>query len=794
MALSQLDDRSQNPGPAINPARILDRIIRFWWVFVITLGIGGLIAFLINRYTTKIYPISASILMKESEDASYSRFLYGTNMLNPERNYSDQFFIMRSYPLIQKVVENLNLHITYYLKGDIKVKEWYLPNFPVKYIPAKGSSLPFGKRFKISFKGENRFALSFAAAGDDFDDPVEYHFNDTLNLYGSRVGFVLKDSVARFTGREYIVEIENPYQVAVRYSSALGLAWSQRGSGVIDMSLQGPTPEKEEAFLSEFIKQYQEYDIVQKTSASLKSMNFLDRQVEMIEDSLRYYETMLAGYPVTENPAAAQEKLSSLASQLDENDVRIQLQEKYYAYLEQYMNTQSDFSQVLLPSSLGVSDPVLSGIIGKLAELQFELRALQGKEEQAGNPLVADSKAKIEIYKRDIAEGIRSAKEIMRINRSMVNERINEMKQRMISKPASDTRLVKLQRNYKFNENLYNFIVQKRSEAALTRASAVSDVSILNNPSTGAAITPVPVQNYTYAIVIGILLPLAFFTLLEFFNNKIQSKEDIEAICSVPVIGTIGHNTVSSNLAIHEKPRSYLAESFRALRSNLNYFIGDKERRVVLVTSSISGEGKSFTSINLATVLAFSGKKTILLGGDLRKKNIAEDFGVSNKTGLSLVLSGQAEPDSVIVQTKVRDLDFIPPGPMPPNPSELFLGNKITELITFLHERYDYVIIDSPPVGLVSDALSLIPIVDHILFVTRQGYTPRNAVAQLQFMVDQGQVQHVSIVLNDIVKIGMGYGYRYGYAYDYGYGYRYGQNRYYGKPPKEYGYGDEAYL
>ena len=152
MALSQLDDRSQNPGPAINPARVLDRIIRFWWVFVITLGIGGLTAFLINRYTTKIYPISASILMKESEDASYSRFLYGTNMLNPERNYSDQFFIMRSYPLIQKVVENLNLHITYYLKGDIKVKEWYLPNFPVKYIPAKGSSLPFGKRFKISFK------------------------------------------------------------------------------------------------------------------------------------------------------------------------------------------------------------------------------------------------------------------------------------------------------------------------------------------------------------------------------------------------------------------------------------------------------------------------------------------------------------------------------------------------------------------------------------------------------------------------------------------------------------------
>ncbi|MFZ9982941.1 MAG: GumC family protein, partial [Cyclobacteriaceae bacterium] len=552
MALSQLDDRSKNPGLAINPARVIDRLIRYWWVFVITIGIGVLTAFIINRYTTKIYPISASILMKESEDASYSRFLYGTSMLNPQRNYSDQFYIMRSYPLIQKVIENLKLHITYYLEGDIKIKEWYFPNFPIEFLPVKGSSLPYGKSFKISFIGKNRFALSLAAAGDDFDDPAEYTFSDTLNLYGSRVGFILKNSVASFTGREYIVHIEDPYEMAVRYSSALGLAWSQRGSGVIDISLSGPTPQKEEAFLYEFIEQYQEYDIVQKTSASLKSMNFLDRQVEMIEDSLKYYETLLAGYPVTENPAAAQEKLSSLASQLDENDVTIQLQEKYYAYLEQYMNTQSDFSQVLLPSSLGVSDPVLSGIIGKLAELQFELRALQGREEQAGNPLVAESKAKIEIYKRDIAEGIRSAKEIMRINRSMVSERIKEMKQRMISKPASDTRLVKLQRNYKFNENLYNFIVQKRSEAALTRASAVSDISILNNPSTGTAITPVPFQNYAYAIVIGILLPLVFFVLIEFLNNKIQSKEDIEAISTVPVIGTIGHNIIPSNLAIHE--------------------------------------------------------------------------------------------------------------------------------------------------------------------------------------------------------------------------------------------------
>lgn len=297
-------------------------------------------------------------------------------------------------------------------------------------------------------------------------------------------------------------------------------------------------------------------------------------------------------------------------------------------------------------------------------------------------------------------------------------------------------------------------------------------------------------RNYSYALAVGLLFPLSIFILMEFFNNKIQSKEDIESISTIPVIGTIGHKTSDTNLAVADKPRSYLAESFRALRSNLNYFTEGKDKKVILVTSSISGEGKTFTSINIASVFAFTGKKVVLVAGDMRKYEIAKDFELSNRKGLSLYLSMQATLEEIIFKTRIENMDFIPPGPTPPNPAELYLSKHIGELFSKLLETYDYVIVDSPPVGLVSDALALIPIVDHVLFVARQNYTPMTAITQLQLMVDQGQVQNVSIVLNDISRVGMGYGYKYGYAYDYGYGYRYGNNRYFGKDKAN---GDNVY-
>ncbi len=785
MAISQLDDRSGGAGPNINPARVLERILRYWYIIVLTLGISIAIAYIVNRYTTRIYPVSASIIIRESDENIGAKFLYTNSLINPYRNYYNEFFIMRSYPLMQQVVEDLKLDVSYYVKGEIKSMERYMPHFPVHIKATKDNVLPYGRSFKYSLISEHEF--TFVGSNDDEDSTdkaMRFRYNDTILVAGRKLIFnKTGDLYRKWIGLTFIITFNDPYVLAQNYSRSLRLNWAEPGSAVVNLYLQGPVPEKEKEFLSKFIEYYQRYDVDKKTTIATKSIEFLDRQVNLISDSLRFYEDKIARLTLNSQNGVERglARMTSLGETLDQQDLQTRLQDRYYTYLEEYMNSGSDFDQVLLPSSLGVTDPVLSGIVSKLVDLQFEMRILKENMANNSNPLVQESNDRIEQYKRDIAEGVRSAREIMKINRNLLRERLKELENGLTTQPEPDKALSNTLRNYKLNEGLYSFLIQKRAEAAISQASTTSDIIIVNNPNAGGPITPIPMKNYTYAFAIGLLLPLTIFILMEFFNNKVQSKEDIEAISTVPVIGTIGHSSVISNLAALEKPKSYLAESFRALRSNLNYFTEGKDKKIILVTSSISGEGKSFTSINLATVIAFTGKRVVLIGGDMRKSEITKDFEVSNRTGLSMYLSNRAEVDSIIHKTKIENLDFITPGPTPPNPAELYLSKSVSQLFAKLLETYDYVIVDTPPVGLVSDALSLIPLVDHVLFVTRQGYTPLTAITQMQYMVDQGKLDHVSILLNDITRMGMGYGYKYGYGYDYGYGYRYGHNRYYGK-------------
>jgi capsular exopolysaccharide synthesis family protein len=695
---------------------------------------------------------------------------------------------MRSYPLLQRVVQDLNFEVSYFTQGDFKKTEIYLPDFPLSITPVAGSRLPYGKSFILELFSENEFSIS-----EEGGSPGRFPFNDTVSVSHADLLVLKRGSLKSLLNRKFIVHFNDPYSLAKQYSARLNLEWATSGSGVVKLSLTGTVPQKEKDFLDRFITFYQRYDIDKKQTIASKSIDFLDRQVGNISDSLRYYEDRIAYQELHQSFNREQnlERLSSLGETLESQEMELRLKDRYFTYLEDYLRNENSIDQVILPSALGITDPIMGGLVSKLVEVQFEVRLLKDQMDNNNNPLVRDVKDRISQYKRDIYEAIRSARDIMKVNRGLYNERVGELQKGMMAESDPEKKLSNVVRNYKMMETLYAFLIQKRAEAAISRASTTSDIIVINHPEAGGPITPLPMTNYLYAIALGLLLPFGIFVLMEFFNTSVQSKEDIEAACTVPVIGTIGHKSTESNFAALEKPRSYLAESFRALRSNLNYFTEGKDKKVILITSSISGEGKSFTSINLSTVIAFSGKKVILIAGDMRKAEISRDFEVSNRRGLSLYLSGQIEKEEMIEKTKVENLDFVPPGPMPPNPAELYLGERIGQLFADLLKTYDYVIVDSPPVGLVSDALSLIPVVDHVLFVTRQGYTPLSAISQLQFMVDQGQVQHVSIVLNDITRIGMGYGYKYGYAYDYGYGYKYGQSRYFGKGKSTYG--DDIY-
>jgi capsular exopolysaccharide synthesis family protein len=582
--------------------------------------------------------------------------------------------------------------------------------------------------------------------------------------------------VSELMEREYIVTFINPTTLAKSYSARLKTSWAEQGSSVVNLDINGPLPQKEIDFLNQFIDRYQQYDVDKKNLVATKSIEFLDKQLATIGDSLTYFDNQIEDFKgehfLTDFETEAERVFEQIAV-LETEKSKLLLYENYYKYLDQYIRTGKEFDQIVPPTAVGISDQLLTGLIGQLTELQFGLR-MQGSQQSERNPLVVEQRNKINQLKKDILEGMKSIKATQKINSDFIDKQIKDLERQISRLPQSERRMVDIKRNYSIRENLFLFLMQKRAEAGISRASTTSDIIIVNPPSqAGGPITPKPVQNYAIALAVGLILPFVFFILAELMNDKVQSKEDIEQETTIPFIGGIGHNMYSeSNLVVINKPKSALAESFRALRSNLNYFTGGQTKKIILITSSVSGEGKTFTTINLATVMASTGKKVLIIGADLRRPRIYDDFKLHNVTGLSSYLSSMALLSEVIQVTNIENLHLISAGPVPPNPSELLLSHKVEEMFTELLNVYDFIILDTPPVGLVSDAFSLMSFAHHTIFMVRQNYTPRMFLKNIQELFERREIKNVSILFNDILKTGPGYGYGYSYGYGYGYGYQ----------------------
>jgi capsular exopolysaccharide synthesis family protein len=329
--------------------------------------------------------------------------------------------------------------------------------------------------------------------------------------------------------------------------------------------------------------------------------------------------------------------------------------------------------------------------------------------------------------------------------------------------------------------------MEKRIEAGIAKASNVSDNRVIDlaRPEMAEIVKPNRNINYAMGFLIGLLIPVALILLFDVLNNSIQDPSHISSKTKVPLLGTIGHNPYESILPVSDKPKSSFAESFRALRTNLDFMLGKADNKVVLVSSTISGEGKSFVASNLAVSLAMLGKRTVLLGLDLRKPKVHNLFDVDNAQGLSTYFIGRDSWNDVVIETSVPNLYVMPAGPIPPNPAELLAGQKLDELINQLKQSYDFIVIDSPPVAVVTDAVLISRLADTTLFVLRHRYTSRNVLDLVEDLSKSKTISNMALLLNDFKKPkGYGYGYSYNYGYSYGYSYGYDNS---------YGYGQGYY-
>lgn len=772
------NEQQQNPqGFTLDFKRVLSRAIRFWYVVVITFIVALIIAFYQNRYTQRIYPVSASIIIREMQETGGAELLYKNSLIDPYRNYLNEPYIIRSYPLIEKVVRDLNFHITFYREGYFMTTEAY-DYMPVTTVWCNPDEVKSGQLI-FTLEDNTHFSLRKFSKEQYVESPAVFLIGDSVNFNGYRlcVKSIPKRSIKPYIGVPFLLDIKNPLSVAGGYVSRLKVDWAEEGSGVINLSLQGSNPQKEIDFLTGLIRSYQLLDLEKKNQSASRTIEFIQKQLVNIKDSLRIVEYQLERFGnssrIKDMSAEAQRFLEK-AEGFETQKAELLIRRNYFRYLQEYLAKDAgNLDQIILPSSVGLSDPVLSLLLQEMVKLQLEIKLYMGGE-RGKNPLITGKVDRIREIKQSVLESVETLKSTDEIKMEFLQRQLKAIEGQLASLPASEKQLISIQRNYSLLENLYVFLMQKLSEASISEAANTSDIIPVNPPMQGGAISPKPMQNYMIAATIGLAIPFIFFVLFELINNKVQSKEDIDKLSSIPFIGGVGHNSSGSNLTVKERPKSGVAESFRAMRSNLNYFTGNKTKQIFMVSSSISGEGKTFTTINLASVFALSGKRTLIVGADMRRPKIFEDFNRDNNVGLSTFLSGISGFDQIIQNTDIDNLFLISGGPVPPNPSELLLTDRFESFIKLAINQFDFVIIDTPPLALVTDAFVISKFVDHTVFVLRQNYSPKAFILSIEEYYQSGKLKNMSILLNDIYKSGLGYGYGQGYAYHYGYSYGYG--------------------
>ncbi|HEY4787549.1 MAG TPA: polysaccharide biosynthesis tyrosine autokinase, partial [Bacteroidales bacterium] len=355
-----------------------------------------------------------------------------------------------------------------------------------------------------------------------------------------------------------------------------------------------------------------------------------------------------------------------------------------------------------------------------------------------------------------------------------IDKRIDDITKTGNKLPEAQRKLIGYERKFKLNDALYTYLLTKRSETQIAKASYLPDNEVLDEASTDEfrMVYPNTHRNYLIALLLGLGVPAAFLLLREYFNTKVQADEDIEKVTDFPILGHVVRNKETSRSVVTDYPMSLTAESIRAIRTNFQFVAKAQEHNTIVLTSSIKGEGKSFTALNIALSLGLNDKKTVLINFDLRRPRLQDYLGVeSEDKGLSAYLSGNADLDEIILSTKFSNLDAIMAGVIPPNPMELIAGQRTKVLFEELKNRYDYILVDTPPIGMVADALLLLNYSDVNIFIVRQNYTLKKVLAQLMQTLKKRGINNMNIVLNDI-RLDHRYGmYNYGYAYNYGYGY-----------------------
>jgi tyrosine-protein kinase Etk/Wzc len=772
-------DRTKKSEPTIfsSNKEFFKQFKAYKFVYLAFLLISLLLAFLTNTYSFDRFESVSKIKPTRNEAGGLlSNDLFrGLQAFSDEKHIEDEINNLLSFSTILSTINQLNFEVAYYHEaGKLLKKTFELFNdTPFLVTFDKSHVQPINTRFFVRHLSDSTYRLTSSEkevnlfnyfdrqiAGKIYSFSIDtiLPYNEPLqhqNLYLTiSLNKDYKVENSRSSDQYYFV-FYNDEMLAKSYLENLSVSRMTPPSSILQVRLQGQNMQKIIHFLNSFLVTYFEENLAKKNQTAANTINFIDSQISEVSDSLFVSGSLLRDFrsrnQVMDLGFQGQMVFNQL-QKVDDEIIKLRNHERYYNFLLDFFRTnENDFSGIVLPSAMNVDDPLITQQIGELISLSSERANIIASKGES-NIFLAEINSKIRVQKQHIAENVRNNLNTMSLTLNELNFRAQRHSAQISNLPRTEINMVNMQRKFDINDELYTFLLQRRSEAAITMASNFPDYEILEpaREITSKKVSPKPMLNFMIALFLGLLFPTVGLVGKNLFNQRIQNTQYIEQFINRSVLGVIFSNKNKTEKVVENYFLHPSSESFRALKSNLLMKMPQKDPKVILITSPQPGDGKSFVSYNLGVSIALAGRKTILLDADLRRPTMHKKFNIENSPGISSILTKNTPINKIIHKTTIENLSFIPAGPVLRMPSKIIEAGILDALIHSLQEEYEYIILDTTPVGMIADALLLFKNATQIIIVARNNHTRKEIFSDVIDKLETNKVLNYDVVFNDL--------------------------------------------
>ncbi len=767
------------PDSSIAPLKyFILKVVSLKYLYVAFIVLCVAIAFLNNYFAQRVYEASASLSPAENKTSTIlgsNQMFSGLESLESLSNIENDMTNLSSFALVYSTVNSMNLEISYFRvhKKVFKQTNELFNTSPFTVSIDKSHKQPIGVNISIVILDESTFRLSakekkvaFYNYVDnqilsennvvDFDTVCKFNETITNKLFSFSVSlnkeFLNLKSPVKY---QYYFRFNHLDYLAKDYLGKLRIEKASPLASIINVRFSERNLDKTITFLNMYLNTFREQNLEKKNKVARSTVKFIDDQISGISDSLVRSESALKNYrsanQVMDLSFQGQQTFEQM-SQIGTERASLQVQERYYNYVINYFKANENGSGLVPPSAMNVSDPIINQLITTLNDLNMQRSSLIEGSNPEKNIFLSKIDNQIRTQKRTILENFTGNLNTLKLSLNELDYRQDKLSKEISKLPRTEMNMVSMQRKFNLNDAIYTFLLQKRSEAMIALTSNYPDYEIVEpaRSITSRVTSPKRIINYMAAFFLGLLIPTLYLIIRDFFDDKIRSINDAEYMLHRSIMSVIYSNNLKSETVVAEFPKSAISESFRNLRSSLFLKSDHEKSKVILITSSQPQDGKSFVSVNLSSSIASVGYKTILIDCDLRRPTLHIKLKEDNTKGLTNFMMKKASAEDLIKNTSITNLDFISAGPVIPNPSELLESGVLDNLINYLKTKYDYIVIDTTPVGIVADAILMMKYASKVLMVIRNNYTRKDIFANVINNLKSNKLNNYDIVYNDL--------------------------------------------